>query len=202
MTQFRSKGKGKDRKAYPVNSRKPYGTSREVAYEDVQALRNKGQKARLIKTNRKDNLYAAYKGVLPVDKGEEEKKQEPEVTQSSADTLRIEPKKRKYYNAVRNMKEVPVEVKTEKGYVAVITGESRIYGLERVFLKPKSQGGEKIYKAELKPGRIVEVAGENKQKTYYIVTTNGMKKMNKNTEEIKDLVHRREYFIRKKILKE
>ena len=36
MTQFRSKGKGKDRKAYPVNPRKPYGVSREVAYEDVQ----------------------------------------------------------------------------------------------------------------------------------------------------------------------
>ena len=42
MTQFRSKGKGKDRKAYPINPRKPYGISREVAYEDVKALRNKG----------------------------------------------------------------------------------------------------------------------------------------------------------------
>ena len=64
MPQFRSKGKGKDRKAYPVNPRKPYGVSREVAYEDVQAIRNKGQKARLIETNRRLELYAPYESVL------------------------------------------------------------------------------------------------------------------------------------------
>ena len=67
MTQFRSKGKGKDRKAYPINKKKPYGISREVAYEDVQALRNKGQKARLIETNRKKKLYAPYEGMLHVE---------------------------------------------------------------------------------------------------------------------------------------
>ena len=81
MTQFRSKGKGKDRKSYPINKKKPYGISREVAYEDVQALRNKGQKARLIETNRKKKLYAPYEGMLPVDKGEDEQKPEPQGTQ-------------------------------------------------------------------------------------------------------------------------
>ena len=65
MTQYRSKGKGDNRKVYPVNPRKPYGISREVAYEDVQAIRNRGQKARLIETNRRLDLYAPYESVLP-----------------------------------------------------------------------------------------------------------------------------------------
>ena len=71
MTQFRSKGKGKDRKAYPVNPRKPYGISREAAYEDVQAMRAQGQKARLIETNRRLDLYAPYESVLPPEDTEE-----------------------------------------------------------------------------------------------------------------------------------
>ena len=57
MTEFRSKGKGRNRKVFPINPRKPYGVSRELAAEEVQALRDKGQKARLIKTNRKKELY-------------------------------------------------------------------------------------------------------------------------------------------------
>ena len=64
MTQFRSKGKGKDRKAYPVNPRKPYGTSRQVAAEDVQELRKRGMKARLIETNPKHKLYAPYESQI------------------------------------------------------------------------------------------------------------------------------------------
>jgi len=61
VTEFRSKGKGKDRKVYPVGTkRKPFGISRELAYEDVEALRQKGERARLIKTNRKLDLYAPY----------------------------------------------------------------------------------------------------------------------------------------------
>ena len=50
-----------------MDKTKPYGVSRELAAEEVQALRDKGQKARLIETNRKKDLYAPYEGVLPVD---------------------------------------------------------------------------------------------------------------------------------------
>lgn len=65
MKEFRSKGKGKDRKVYPVSGKKPYGTSRELAYEDVVAMRNQGKRARLIQTNKKLDLYAPYESVLP-----------------------------------------------------------------------------------------------------------------------------------------
>ena len=47
------------------NTRKPYGISREVAYKDVEALRSRGMKARLIETNRGLELYAPYESVLP-----------------------------------------------------------------------------------------------------------------------------------------
>ena len=65
MTEFRSKGKGKERKVYPVKKRQPYGISRELAYKDVQALREKGKKARLIETNKRLVLYAPYESDLP-----------------------------------------------------------------------------------------------------------------------------------------
>lgn len=39
MTEFRSKGKGKDRKVYPVNKKKPFGIPRDLAYKDVKLLR-------------------------------------------------------------------------------------------------------------------------------------------------------------------
>ena len=66
MTDFRSKGKGKDRKVYPVGSKKqPYGVSRKLAYGEVEALRNDGKRARLIKTNQKLDLYAPYESSLP-----------------------------------------------------------------------------------------------------------------------------------------
>jgi hypothetical protein len=64
-TQFRSKGKGKDRKVYPLKKRNPYGINRELAAKDVQALRNEGKKARLIKTNKRLDLYAPYVSDLP-----------------------------------------------------------------------------------------------------------------------------------------
>ena len=60
MTEFRSKGKGKDRKVYPVGKRKAYGVHRELAEEEVQELRKKGDRARLIETNRNKKLYMAF----------------------------------------------------------------------------------------------------------------------------------------------
>ena len=47
------------------NAKKPFGISRELAAEEVQAMRKNGYKARLIKTNRRLDLYAPYESVLP-----------------------------------------------------------------------------------------------------------------------------------------
>ena len=65
MTDFRTKGKGRERQVYPIGKRKPFGVPRELAFKDVQALRNEGKRARLIRTNRKLDLYAPYESVLP-----------------------------------------------------------------------------------------------------------------------------------------
>ena len=66
-TQFRSKGKGKERKVYPINKKKAYGVERTIAYEEVESLRNQGKRARLIKTNRRLDLYAAFVAMTPAD---------------------------------------------------------------------------------------------------------------------------------------
>ena len=65
MTDFRTKGKGRERQVYPIGKRKPFGVPRELAFKDVQALRKEGKRARLIRTNRKLDLYAPYESVLP-----------------------------------------------------------------------------------------------------------------------------------------
>jgi hypothetical protein len=64
MTEFRSKGKGNERKVYPVGKKQPFGITKDLAYKDVAALRERGKKARLIETNRRLSLYAPYKGVI------------------------------------------------------------------------------------------------------------------------------------------
>ena len=60
MTEYRTKGKGKDRIVHPITTRKPYGITRELAASEVQALRAQGKKARLIQTNHRLDLYAPY----------------------------------------------------------------------------------------------------------------------------------------------
>lgn len=65
MTEFRSKGKGKDRQVYPIRKRQPFGVTRNIAYEDVMALRQQGKRARLIETNTRLDLYAPYESVIP-----------------------------------------------------------------------------------------------------------------------------------------
>ena len=64
MTEFRTKGKGKDRKVYPVKKRQAFGIPRKLAYEEVEALRKQGKRARLIQTNRTLNLYAPYEAMV------------------------------------------------------------------------------------------------------------------------------------------
>lgn len=65
MTEFRTKGKGKERKVYPVKKRQPFGVTRKLAYDEVQALREQGKRARLIETNSRLELYAPYESALP-----------------------------------------------------------------------------------------------------------------------------------------
>ena len=72
MVEFRTKGKGKNRKVYPINKRNPYGVPRQLAYKDVLKLRNEGKRARLIETNRRLDLYAPYEAVLPANSTKED----------------------------------------------------------------------------------------------------------------------------------
>jgi hypothetical protein len=65
MTEFRTKGKGKDRQVYPIRKKQPFGVPRKLAYEEVMALRQQGKKARLIKTNQRLDLYAPYEAIIP-----------------------------------------------------------------------------------------------------------------------------------------
>ncbi|MBX8640723.1 MAG: hypothetical protein KIS29_10350 [Thermoplasmata archaeon] len=65
MTEFRTRGKGKERKVYPVKKRQAFGVSRDLAYDEVQALRKQGKRARLIETNTRLDLYAPYESILP-----------------------------------------------------------------------------------------------------------------------------------------
>jgi hypothetical protein len=62
MVQFRTRGRGKQRRVYPV--RKPYGEGKRRAEREVRRLRESGKRARLIKTNRRLNLYAPYESVM------------------------------------------------------------------------------------------------------------------------------------------
>ena len=63
MTEFRKRKD--DGRVFPIQKRKPYGISRQLAYEDVQVFRKEGKKARLIKTNNKLDLYAPYISDIP-----------------------------------------------------------------------------------------------------------------------------------------
>lgn len=84
MTEFRTKGKGKDRQVYPIKKRPPFGITRKLAYEEVLALRKEGKRARLIKTNKKLDLYAPYEAVGP-DSPQENKENIPEPVNSQKD---------------------------------------------------------------------------------------------------------------------
>ena len=174
----------------------PYGIARPKAEEEVHKLREEGEHARLIETNRKKELYAPYEGTL-----------------KSAPQDAAPPTHRLIYSEVqKSMKEVPVKMRlagdTRKGsiYAAVITGTDPKYGLKREFLQ-----GDKIYssthkltvdyEAKLKPGTIIETgesgSWNNKYGTYYIVTSKGLKPLmsNYNGEGklyVKDLMKARE----------
>ena len=210
MTEFRSKGRGKDRKVYPVGKRKAYGVPRELAYEEVQELRKKGGKARLIETNRRKGLYAAYEGITPYQYAQ--KGQTLANAVNNGDNKKIPTKRMTYKEAYEKMPLVPINLRidgdTRKGkvYAAVITGTDPKYGLKREFLTGDRTyyGKHDVtldYSAKLKPGTIIETSEsgswKNSYGTYYIVTPTGLKHLKSNYNGdgklfIKDLVKARE----------
>lgn len=104
MTDFRTKGKGKDRTTYPIKKRQPYGISKTLAYDDVKKLRGDGKRARLIETNRRLDLYAPYESELP---SKEQTTKEPEnikaalspnLTRQQKDTKPAEESREKTYD--------------------------------------------------------------------------------------------------------
>ena len=204
ILSFRSKGK--DRKVYPVGKRKAYGVHRELAEEEVHELRKKGDRARLIETNRNKKLYAAYEGVTPVQSGQNAQ------TMKNEETKKIPPKRMTYKEAYEKMPLVPINLRIggepRKGsvYAAVITGTDPKYGLKREFLKgERTYSGKNDvtmdYSAKLKPGTIIETgeggSWKNSWGNYYIVTTDGLKLFKSNYQgkgklEIKDIMKARE----------
>ena len=116
----------------------PYGESRAEAEAEVQKLREEGDKARLIKTNEKNDLYAPYEGTLPADKGDDEKKQEPEVTQASPDNT---PRKIEEQIARPENDYATLSVNRSKGY----TGKTRFQGWVSEPLMPGEHSREFIH---------------------------------------------------------
>ncbi|MCL5730935.1 MAG: hypothetical protein M1605_02290 [Candidatus Thermoplasmatota archaeon] len=86
MTEFRRRKD--DGRVFPIQKRKPYGISRQLAYEDVQAFRKEGKKARLIKTNNKLDLYAPYVSDIP-DAPETHTKMEPEKEEKISSSRKV-----------------------------------------------------------------------------------------------------------------
>jgi hypothetical protein len=86
MTEFRKRKD--DGRVFPIQKRKPYGISRQLAYEDVQALRKEGKKARLIKTNNRLDLYAPYVSDIP-DAPEGHTKMEPEKEEKISSSRKV-----------------------------------------------------------------------------------------------------------------
>ena len=149
-----------NKQAVPISKRKPYGIQRELAYDEVQKLRKEGNKARLIETNRKRNLYAAYEGTIPV-----ETKQSSENT---GDNKEIPDKKQLTPQPVK--KRVPKEtiellVTGEKPYIARIIGPDKTYHYKREFIQQikTHEGGSRkhpiynvYFKGKLPYGAILD----------------------------------------------
>jgi hypothetical protein len=66
--RFISKGKGKNRKVIPIRQ-KPYGEPRSRAARQIEELRKKGKRVRLIETNKRLELYAPYRSILDTKTG-------------------------------------------------------------------------------------------------------------------------------------
>ena len=114
MTQYRSKGKGDNRKVFPVNPRKPYGVSRELAAEDVQILRSRGMKARLIETNPKHKLYAPYESQL------KNTQSEPSIQPVNPYQEKINQKRERYLRLAKKYENSSIEKQNRASQMASV----------------------------------------------------------------------------------
>ena len=118
MTEFRSKGKGDDRKVYPIKKRKPFGIAKNVAYKDVVALREQGKRARLIETNRRLDLYAPYEATIQV----------PPIPQQEATPVNQKAKSSSKNNEPASMDDVPMatyEAEMAKKIISSVASEKK-----------------------------------------------------------------------------
>lgn len=120
MTEFRSKGKGKDRKVYPVQ-KKPFGMARNLAMDEVLAMRRQGKRARLIETNKRLDLYAPYESTIPSDITENSK-ETPESKAIPATIDAVTTMKSQIEEAVKAKDWSPISVFSRDGktYVAMV----------------------------------------------------------------------------------
>ena len=120
MTEFRSKGKGKDRKVYPVQ-KKPFGMARNLAMDEVLAMRREGKRARLIETNKRLDLYAPYESTIPSDITENSK-ETPESKAIPATIDAVTTMKSQIEEAVKAKDWSPISVFSRDGktYVAMV----------------------------------------------------------------------------------
>ena len=125
----------------------PYGISKPEAEEEVHKLREEGEHARLIETNRKKELYAPYEGKLKV-------KASPGAPVQRATLVKRPPKET-----------IELYDEGEKPYIAEITGPDKDYHYQRKFISQvrTHEGGSRkhpIYKVhfkgELPYGTIVD----------------------------------------------
>lgn len=108
MTEFRSKGKGSERKVYPIK-RTPYGEDRTDAEKAVQRLREENERARLIETNRKHKLYAPYASALKPETPKDNNMQENVKILTDSETSELI-KKLEWLNEAKMSKGRPILV--------------------------------------------------------------------------------------------
>ena len=152
------------RQAVPVKNRKhrkPYGVERPIAFEEVQQLRDKGERARLVETNPKHKLYAAYEGVTGKDINE--------IVNSNKqpDNEKMTISQKLPFNKKTPEETIELFDEGEKPYIAEITGPDKNYHYKREFISQlkTNEGGSrkhpiyKVYfKGKLPYGTIVDTS--------------------------------------------
>ena len=151
------------KQAVQVKRRKPYGIERPLALEEVQELRKKGDKARLIETNRKRKLYAPYLGILQKDINSP-KSLENAINQGGNNTGVLVSQKAPFKPRIP-MEEIELRDEGERPYIAEITGPDDKYHYQREFIqqmKAKVGGSRKhpiyevYFKGKLPYGTILD----------------------------------------------
>ena len=157
------------KQAVPVKKRKsPYGVQRPIAFEEVQQLRGKGERARLVETNPKHKLYAAYEDVT----GKDINKIVNSNPQPENDKVTM-PQKLPFNKRVP---EETIELfdEGEKPFIAEIIGPDKNYHYKRRFISQlrTNEGGSRkhpIYKVHFRGKLPYGTIVETKDYSYIVV---------------------------------